>query len=193
MPKFDYEKVKQSCKLFLEGIGEDPSREGLLETPDRFARMYQILLGGYDSDNTQHVKVFTAESTDMVTVANVNFFSYCEHHIQPFIGKLSIAYIPGEKIIGVSKLVRLARTHAKKLQVQERLVKEIADDVERLLKPQGVAVQLKAQHFCMALRGVRSQESVMVTTAVRGLFKTDEKARAEFLETIKGNHDVFGY
>jgi len=190
---YDYEKVKESCRLFLEGIGEDPKREGLIETPERFAKMYKILLGGYGDDNAQYVKLFTAESQDMVTVTNVNFFSYCEHHIQPFIGKLSIAYIPNKKIIGVSKLIRIARTHTKKLQIQERLVKEIVDDLERLLEPQGVAVQLKAQHFCMALRGVRSQESVMITTAVRGLFKEDEKARNEFLETIKGTHEVFGY
>lgn len=190
---YDMEKMKQATRMFIEAIGDDPDREGLLDTPTRAAKMWKILLGGYDLDNTEHVRVFTAESQDMVTLSNINFFSYCEHHMQPFIGKLAISYIPNTKVLGVSKLVRIARTHGKKLQIQERLTKEIADDIERLLNPLGVAVQLRMQHFCMALRGVRSQESVMTTTAVRGLFKDDPKARAEFLDTIKNNHEVFGY
>ena len=190
---YDAEKMKAATRLFIEAIGDDPNREGLLETPERCARMWKVLLGGYGESNEKHIKVFTAEAQDMVTVCNVNFYSYCEHHMQPFIGKLSMAYIPNEKVLGVSKLVRMARTHCKKLQIQERLTKQIADDIQNLLNPLGVAVQLKAQHYCMALRGVRSQESVMVTTAVRGLFKDDEKARNEFLETIKGGHEVNGY
>lgn len=191
--KYDYEKVKKATRLFLEGIGENPDREGLLETPDRVAKMQAIMLGGYDLDNQQYVKLFEAESDDMVTLSNINFTSMCEHHLQPFIGKLHIAYIPNKHIIGISKLVRIARTHCRKLQNQERLTKNIADDIEKLLQPRGVAVQMRSQHFCMCLRGVRSQGSVMTTTAVRGLIKEDAKARAEFLEAIKGENNVFGY
>lgn len=190
---FDYEKVKQSCKLFLEGIGEDLNREGLIETPDRVAKMYKIMLGGYNIDNKEHVKLFKAESNDMITLSNISFLGYCEHHIVPFHGKLHIAYIPNEHIIGISKLVRIARTFTKRLQVQERLVKEIADEFERLLKPLGVAVQIQAQHGCLSYRGARSHGSIMTTTAIRGLFKNDEKARNEFLNTIKDKESVYGY
>jgi len=191
--KYDFEKMKQATTLFIEAIGDDPKREGLLETPERVAKMYQILLGGYDIENEEHVKLFTAESQDMVTLHNVPIYSFCEHHIVLFVGRLHVAYIPNKTVIGVSKIVRIARTHTKKLQIQERLVKEIADDLERLLKPQGVAVQIQAQHFCMALRGVRANDSIMTTTAVRGLFKEDPKARSEFLDTIKREAGVYGY
>lgn len=191
--KYDYEKVKQATKLFLEGIGEDVNREGLLETPDRVAEMQEVMFGGYSIDNREHVKLFEAESDDMVTLSNINFVSYCEHHLQPFIGKFHVAYIPNKHIVGISKLVRIARTHCKKLQNQERLTKNIADDIEKLLEPKGVAVQMRSQHFCMCLRGVRSQGSVMTTTAVRGLIKEDAKARTEFLDAIKGDNNVFGY
>jgi len=191
--KYDYDKMKKATTMFIEAIGDDPKREGLLETPDRVAKMYKILLGGYGADNTEHVKLFKAESQDMVTLHNIPIYSFCEHHIVLFVGKLHVAYVPSEKVIGVSKIVRIARTHTKKLQIQERLVKDIADDLEKLLSPQGVAVQIQAQHFCMALRGVRANNSVMTTTAVRGLFKEDSKARSEFLDTIKKEGSVYGY
>lgn len=191
--KYDYEKVKESCKLFLEGIGEDVNREGLLETPDRFARMYQVMLGGYDIDNADHVKLFTAESQDMVVMSGINFISYCEHHVAPFFGKLSIGYVPDKQIIGISKLVRIPRTHCKKLQTQERLVKEIADDLESRLQPQGVAVHMQSTHSCCSWRGARSQGAIMTVCTVRGLFKEDQKCRAEFLEAIKQKDSVYGY
>lgn len=191
--KYDAEKMKQATRLFIEAIGDNPDREGVLETPQRCAEMYQILLGGYDIDNTDHVKMFKAEGEDMVTVHNIPLYSFCEHHMVPFIGKMHISYIPKEKIIGLSKLVRIARTHTKKLQVQERLTKEIADDIEKLLSPQGVAVQIQATHFCMVLRGVRAHGSVTTTTTVRGMFKDDAKARSEFLDTIKRESGVYGY
>lgn len=190
---YNYEKVKQSCKLFLEGIGEDPTREGLLETPDRVAKMYQVLLGGYEMDNVKHAKLFTAESNDMVTMHHIPFYSFCEHHLMLFVGKIHIAYVPHRTIVGISKLARIARTHTKKLQIQERLTKVIVEDLEILLRPLGVAVQIQAQHFCIALRGARSHRSVMTTTAVRGLFKEDAKARSEFLDTIKADSNVYGY
>jgi GTP cyclohydrolase I len=191
--KFDYEKVKQSCKLFLEGIGEDPTREGLIETPDRFAKMQQAMLGGYDIDTEQYVKLFEAESQDMVVLSNINFISYCEHHVAPFFGKMSIGYIPDKKIIGLSKLVRIPRVFCKRLQNQERLVKQIADELERLIKPLGVAVHMQAAHTCCSWRGARSQGSVMTVSAVRGLFKDDAKCRGEFLEAIKTKDSVYDY
>lgn len=190
---YDNQKMQQATKLFIEAIGDDPTREGLIETPKRVADMYEILLGGYGIKNEEHVKIFTAESQDMVTLHNIPIFSLCEHHLMLFVGKIHIAYIPNKKVIGVSKLVRIARTHTKKLQIQERLTKEIADDITRLLNPLGVAVQIQAQHFCMALRGVRSPGGIMTTTAVRGILKDDEKARNEFLQTIKSNESVFSY
>ncbi len=185
--------MKKATTLFIEAIGDDPNREGLIETPDRVAKMYKVLLGGYGIKNEDYVKLFKAESEDMVTLHNIPIYSFCEHHLVLFVGRLHVAYIPADKVIGVSKIVRIARTHTKKLQIQERLVKEIADDLERLLKPQGVAVQIQAQHFCMALRGVRANNSIMTTTSVRGMFKDDSKARAEFLDTIKRESGVYAY
>lgn len=191
--KYDYEKMKQATKLFIEAIGDSVNREGLFDTPKRVATMYQVLLGGEDIDNVKHVKMFKAESDDMVTLHNIPIYSFCEHHLMLFVGKLHIAYIPNRSVIGISKLIRIARTHTKKLQIQERLVKEIADDLQRLLQPKGVAVQIQATHFCIALRGVRSHGAIMTTTVVRGILKDDEKARNEFLNTIKREGTVYGY
>lgn len=190
---YDFEKMKQSCKLFLEAIGEDVNREGLLETPDRYARMFEIMLGGYSKNNEEHVKLFTAESQDMVVLSNIDFISYCEHHVAPFFGKMSIGYVPNKHIIGLSKLVRIPRTFCKRLQNQERLVKEIADELERLIQPLGVAVHMQAAHSCCSWRGARSQGSVMTVASVRGLFKEDAKCRSEFLEAIKNKESVYGY
>lgn len=190
---YNFEKMKEATKLFIEAIGDDPSREGLLETPDRVSRMYGKLLNGYGEDVTKYAKTFTATSDDMVTLHNIPFYSFCEHHIILFIGRLHICYVPDKKIIGVSKLVRIARTFTKKLNIQENLTTEIADAIERIVKPKGVAVQLQAQHFCTSLRGVRTTEGIMTTTAVRGVLKDNPMARNEFLDTIKRSGSIFSY
>ena len=190
---YDEEKMKEATRLFIEAVGADPNDEGLIDTPNRVSKMYGVLLGGYGKKTDECVTTFTAKSDDMVTLSNIPIFSFCSHHLLPFIGTISIAYIPNDKIIGISKLARIARVHAKKLQVQEDLTAEIAKDIERLLNPQGVAVQIRAQHLCTVLRGARSHGAVMTSTHVSGIFKEDVKARNEFLETVKGNNNVFSY
>lgn len=190
---YNYEKMKQATKLFIEAIGDDPNREGLIETPNRVAKMYGRLLDGYDEDITKYAKTFTATSDDMVTLHNIPFYSFCEHHIILFIGRMHICYVPDKKVLGVSKLVRIARSFTKRLQIQEDLTKQIADAIEKVITPKGVAVQMQAQHFCMTLRGVRSTNGIMTTTAVRGVLKTNSDARNEFLDTIKQQGSIFSY
>jgi GTP cyclohydrolase I len=190
---YNYDKMKEATKMFLEAIGEDPNREGLIETPDRVARMYGKLLDGYDEDITKHAKLFTATSDDMVTLHNIPFYSFCEHHIILFIGRMHMCYVPDKHVIGVSKLIRIARSFTKRLNIQEELTKNIADAIENLVKPKGVAVQVQAQHFCITLRGARSTNGIMTTTAVRGVLKDNPMARSEFLDTIKRNDSVFSY
>jgi len=183
--KFNYEKVKKATKMLLEGIGDDPNREGLIETPDRVARMYQEILNGYDIDYKKHAKLFSTKSNDMVIVKDIPFYSYCEHHLQLFVGKLSIAYIPDGKVIGLSKLVRIARTFAKRPQIQERLTEQIHNAVDDCIPNQGIAVSIEAEHFCMSIRGVRTPGTKTKTTKLSGLLKEDVKARTEFIEAIR--------
>lgn len=191
--KYNTEKMKQATVMFLEAIGENLNNPNIVGTPERVAKMWEILLGGYDIDTENIITTFPAKSEDMVTLSNIPIYSFCSHHLLPFIGEISIAYIPNARIVGISKLARIARAHSKKLQVQEDLTKDIADDLEKLLKAQGVAVQIRAQHFCTILRGARAHGSVMTTTHVSGIFKEDEKARLEFLDTIRRENSVFNY
>lgn len=190
---YNYEKMKQATSMFLEALGEDPKREGIIETPDRVAKMYGKLLNGYDEDPAKHVKLFKAEGSSMITLSPVRFYSYCEHHLQLFTGHIHMCYIPNEKIVGISKLVRIARTFCKRLQVQERLTHQIADALQKHLEPIGCGVMIRSQHFCMNLRGVQTPGSIMTTTEVRGLLKEDLKAREEFLKTVQYDNNVFGY
>ena len=186
--KFSKDKVEEGVKLIMEGIGDDPKRDGLLDTPKRVSKMYGDILNGYDEIETieKHVKLFDDKSQDMVIVSNVPFYSFCEHHIIPFVGKIHIAYIPnGTKILGISKLVRIARVFAKKLQVQERLTREIADELNEIIPNQGIAVKIEAEHMCMSIRGVRTPGAKTTTTKLTGLFKEDAKARNEFIEATK--------
>ena len=184
------EKIKQSVILLLEAIGDDPNREGLKETPDRVARMYAKILNGYDEDPGKYLTVFEAESNDMVIVKDIPFYSFCEHHLILFVGKMHIAYIPDKKMIGLSKLVRMARVYAKRPQVQERLTKQIADIlVEKLSND--VMVYIEAEHYCMSIRGVRAPGSKTVTSAVRGKFLNPPKNRnpkEEFLKAISNGN-----
>jgi len=182
--EYNYEKVKEAVKLLLEGIGEDINREGLLETPDRVARMYKKILNGYKDNPENHLKVFKTESRDMVVVKNIPIYSFCEHHLVPFSGKIHIAYIPIDKMTGLSKLVRMARVYAKRPQVQERLTTQIANALEKHLSKH-CAVQIEAEHMCMNMRGVRSPGSITVTSAVRGWFKDNPATKQEFINAMK--------
>jgi len=189
-PKFNRELVEHGVKSIIEGIGDNVDRPDLKETPERCGRMFEDILGGYDIDPMQYLKLFPCESNDMVIERNIPFYSYCAHHIQPFFGKLTIAYIPDGKVLGLSKLVRIARVFAKRLQIQENLTAQIAQFLETNVPNQGVAVSIRASHMCMHIRGVRSPGSEAVTTHLSGLFKEDAKAREEFLMQLS---DKEGY
>ncbi|WP_297455954.1 GTP cyclohydrolase I FolE [Persephonella sp.] len=178
----DKEKLKQSVRLFLEAIGEDPDREGLKDTPDRIVRLWEE----FKSHENFNMTVFEdiGEYDEMVVVRDIQFYSLCEHHLLPFFGKAHIAYIPDKKVCGLSKLVRVVNKFAYRPQVQERLTDEIAQFLEKELKPKGVAVVLEALHLCMAMRGVKNPTSYTVTSKLIGRFKEDEKTRNEFLNLI---------
>ena len=182
----DKEKIKQSIKLLLEAVGDDLNREGLIETPTRVANLYADIMNGYEEDPKKHLKTFKAESKDMVIVKDIPFYSFCEHHLVLFFGKIHLAYIPNEKMVGLSKLVRMARVYAKRPQVQERLTKQIADALTEILSPD-VMVYIEAEHMCMAMRGVRAPGTTTITSAVRGKFLNPEKnknPKEEFLFAI---------
>ncbi|MGA9751425.1 MAG: GTP cyclohydrolase I FolE [Acidobacteriota bacterium] len=175
-------------RAMLEELGEDPSREGLVQTPKRVAKAMRFLTSGYDADLADIVNgaVFDAEDyRELVLVRDVEFYSLCEHHLLPFFGKVSVAYLPGEKIIGLSKIPRLVDVFARRLQVQERFTKQIADSLEEIIRPRGVAVLATGFHLCMAMRGVEKQASQTTTTAFTGDFQRDERRRKEFLSLLK--------
>jgi GTP cyclohydrolase I len=185
----DVERVEGLVAELLAAIGEDPARDGLQATPGRVARMYQELFSGVDEDPGRHLTVtFAAEHDEMVMVRDIPFASLCEHHLVPFIGRAHVAYIPGAdgRITGLSKLARLVEAYARRLQVQERLTAQIADTMERVLAPRGVLVVVEAEHLCMAMRGVRKPGTTTITSAVRGLFRDDQRTRAEAMEFIRG-------
>ena len=168
----DQEKIRQGVKLLLEGIGEDPSREGLVDTPDRVARMYEEIFGGMGETAEEHLsKVFTADNAGIVLERDITFYSTCEHHLMPFYGKGHIAYLPRGKVVGLSKLARTVEVYARRLQIQEQMTGQIADAVMEHLQPEGVMVILEAEHMCMTMRGVKKPGSKTVTVAVRGAFE----------------------
>jgi GTP cyclohydrolase I len=170
----------------LKELGEDPSREGLLRTPGRVARMYEFLTKGYNENIEQIMNgaIFNEKYSEMVIIKDIDFFSLCEHHLVPFFGKCHIAYIPDGKLIGLSKMPRVVELFARRLQVQERLTQQIADTLYHYLKPAGVAVVMEAQHLCMMMRGVEKINSVATTSAMLGEFHDDEKTRSEFLTLL---------
>ncbi|MBE6048076.1 MAG: GTP cyclohydrolase I FolE [Clostridium sp.] len=182
----DKEKAKQGVRLILEAIGENPDREGLLETPDRIARMYEEIYSGIGATAEEHLtKTFTVESNDLVIEKDITFYSTCEHHLVPFYGKVHIAYIPNGKVVGLSKLARTVEVYSKRPQLQERLTKDIADAIMRYLNPQGVFVYVEAEHMCMTMRGVKKPGTKTVTTTSRGIFNENNKLRQEVLTLIK--------
>lgn len=187
-PEFDQQRVEEAVALLLEGIGEDLGREGLKETPRRVAQMYGEVLAGMREDPEAVVDVsFEAGHDEMVMVRDIPLYSICEHHLTPFVGKAHLAYIPSKdgRITGLSKLARVVDVLAKRPQVQERLTTQIADVLERTLTPRGVFVVIEAEHLCMTMRGVKKPGSVTVTSAVRGVFKTDARTRAEAMGLIR--------
>lgn len=188
LPAVDMELIAQGVRMILEGLGEDPQRPGLQETPRRVAEMYAELTSGMREDPNQHVVPLPGEKHDeMVIVKDISIASICEHHLAPFVGKCHIAYIPKEgRILGISKLARLAETFSRRLQLQERLTTDIANTLFAGLKPIGVMVVIEAAHTCMTLRGVRKADAKTVTSAVLGGFRTDPRTRAEAMALITG-------
>jgi GTP cyclohydrolase I len=186
---FDHVRVAAAVRELLEAIGEDPTREGLQRTPDRVASMYEELFAGARDDPDRHLIVTFGEQHDeMVMVRDIPFSSLCEHHMTPFIGKAHVAYIPNTdgRITGLSKLARLVDAYAGRLQVQERMTAQIADNIERVLAPRGVLVVVEAEHLCMSMRGVRKPGTLTITSAVRGLFRSSAATRAEAMAFVHG-------
>ncbi len=178
----------------LRELGEDPDREGLRDTPERVDRSLRFLTGGYaaDVDKVLNGALFTVDYSEMVIVKDIDFFSLCEHHLLPFFGKCHVAYIPRNKVIGLSKIPRLVDVFARRLQIQERLTNQIAETIEDKIQPLGVAVVMEANHLCMAMRGVEKQNSFAVTSAMLGAFRNSSRTRTEFLELIKHRSVVPG-
>ncbi|NWG05683.1 MAG: GTP cyclohydrolase I FolE [Chloroflexi bacterium] len=170
----------------LKAIGEDPEREGLRNTPDRVARMYTELLSGYTADPQKVVNsaLFEVKYDEMVIVRDIEFYSLCEHHMLPFVGRAHVAYIPDGKVLGLSKIPRVVDMYARRLQVQERMTRQIADFLRDLLKPQGVAVVVEAMHLCSMMRGVKKHDARMTTSAMHGAFRANLATRQEFLDNI---------
>lgn len=180
------DKIREAVRMLLEGMGEDSSREGLLETPDRVARMYEELLGGMEADAGEHLaKVFPVESSEMVLVKDIDFQSMCEHHLMPFYGKAHVAYIPDGRVTGLSKVARTVEVYARRLQIQERMTGQIADAVMEHLAPKGVMVVLEAEHMCMTMRGIKKPGSKTVTLAARGVFESDAALRERFFQMLQ--------
>ena len=183
LPPVDHDRIETAMVNVLEAVGEDPSREGLLKTPNRVARMYDELLSGYRTDPAKLINgaLFDVDYDDMVIVRDIEFSSLCEHHMLPFLGRVHVAYIPNGKVIGLSKIPRIVDMFARRLQVQERMTRQIADFINEVLQPQGVAVVADGVHMCSMLRGVKKHEASMTTSSMYGMFKEDSKTRAEFM------------
>lgn len=183
-------KIEEAVKLFLEGIGEDITREGLVETPERIARMCTELFAGIDETPKEHLqKTFSVDNSDIVLERDITFYSVCEHHLLPFYGKAHIAYVPDGKVVGLSKLARTVEVYAKRPQIQEQMTSQIADALMEYLKPQGAMVMLEAEHMCMTMRGIKKPGSTTVTIAKKGCFETDPRLQEYFFHIVgRGNN-----
>ena len=182
----DHEKIKQGVRLLLEGIGEDVNREGLLETPDRIARMYCELAGGMDQNAATHLeKRFHVDNADMVVEKDITFYSMCEHHLLPFYGKAHVAYVPDGKVVGISKLARTVEVFARRPQIQERMTGQIADALMQCLNPKGAIVLIEAEHMCMTMRGIKKPGSKTVTYAARGVFEENKELCDRFFQLAR--------
>ena len=186
--RVDIPRIEKAVREILIAIGENPDREGLLKTPNRVARAYGELMAGLQEDPSRHLKtVFNERYDEVVLLRNIEFHSLCEHHLLPFTGKAHVAYLPDGKVVGLSKLARLVEGFARRLQVQERLTTQIADALMEELAPIGAACVIEASHTCMTMRGVKKHGSVMVTSALRGIFKENPSSRAEILSLMQAN------
>jgi GTP cyclohydrolase I len=179
------DRIQKAVLEILEAVGENSQREGLLDTPKRVAKMYAELLAGMRQDPSEHLKsIFHEKYDEIVLLRDIPFYSICEHHLMPFIGKAHVAYLPAGQVLGVSKLARVVDTFARRLQLQERLTEQIADFLMKNLKPHGVTVVLEASHSCMTIRGIQKPGAVMVTSALRGIFKSDPRSRSEVMTLL---------
>jgi GTP cyclohydrolase I len=182
----DFESIRDAVIEVIKGVGEDPEREGLKNTPDRVSRMYAELLSGYSADPEKIINgaLFHINYDEMVLVRDIEFYSLCEHHMLPFLGRAHVAYLPAGKVIGLSKIPRIVDMYARRLQVQERMTRQIADLLQQTLEPQGVAVVVEAMHLCSMMRGVKKHDARMTTSAMHGAFRANLATRQEFLENI---------
>ena len=181
----DKEKIEQAVTLFLEGIGDDINREGIQETPARISAMCEEIFAGMGQNAREHLeRTFTAQNNEMVIEKDITFYSLCEHHLLPFYGKVHIGYIPDGKVVGLSKLARTVEVYARRLQIQERMTAQIADDIMKYLAPQGVMVMLEAEHMCMTMRGIKKPGSQTVTMVTRGVFAENKELQDRFLQLV---------
>ena len=192
-PKQSEESISSLMKKILVNLGEDPAREGLVRTPDRAEKALRFLTSGYEVDVDQIVNgaLFTHECDEMVVVKDIEFYSMCEHHLLPFFGTVHVAYLPNEKVIGLSKIPRIVDAFARRLQLQERLTQQIAETLQRVLEPRGVGVICEARHFCMMMRGVEKQHSGTITSAMLGDFRSRKETRDEFLSLVSNRNHPF--
>jgi GTP cyclohydrolase I len=181
-----YHTLEENFSQIIEAVGEDLTREGLIDTPKRAAKAFKFLTHGYEKtlEEVLNGAIFTADSEDMVIVKDIELYSLCEHHLLPFIGKCHVGYLPQGKVLGLSKIARVVDMYARRLQIQERLTKQIADAIEQATGARGVAVVIEAKHLCMMMRGVEKQNSVMTTSAMKGIFRKEINTRSEFLNLI---------
>lgn len=180
------EAFENAVKIMMESVGEDPNREGLLKTPQRVRKAYEFMYGGYkeDPNDILNSALFTSSNDEMVLIKDIELYSTCEHHLLPIIGRAHVAYIPDGKVVGLSKIPRVVDVFSRRMQIQEQLTEQIAAAIMETINPKGVAVVIQARHMCMEMRGVEKINSTTTSSALRGLFKTDEKTRAEFFSLI---------